>query len=119
MSDQIDYKKEWERTKKQLVVFSKEMAELAKKGEKEFVKFSKRSKLHIDSTAIGLKKEHLYYQIGKEYVVSNTPAEPTPKLKKLIDEVRKSDKQQKELKTKLSVENNKKSIKDKSAEGEK
>ena len=64
---QYDFKKEWEKTKEQLVKFSKEAAIVAKKGEEELIKFSHRSKLHVDSTTASLKKEHLYYQIGKEF----------------------------------------------------
>jgi hypothetical protein len=101
MPMQYDFKKEWEKTRDQLAKFSKEAAKVAKKGEQELVKFSRRSKLHIDATAISLKKEHLYYLIGKEYTKENTPAEPTPKLAKLINELKKADKEQQTLNRKL------------------
>ena len=35
MSSNFDYKKEWEKTKKQLIKFGKEASVLAKKGEEE------------------------------------------------------------------------------------
>lgn len=103
MGTQYDFKKEWERTRQQLTKFSKEAMEVAKKGEKELVAFSKNSKLHIDSTAISLKKEHLYYLIGKEYAKESAPAQPTPVLTKLLNELKKADKQQKALNRKLNA----------------
>ncbi|HQP10393.1 MAG TPA: hypothetical protein PKV41_03305 [Candidatus Omnitrophota bacterium] len=101
MSGQYDFKKEWEKTRDQLAKFSREAAKVAKKGEKELVKFSRRSKLHIDATAISLKKEHLYYLIGKEYTKEGMPAEPTPKLSKLINDLKKADRDQQALDRKL------------------
>ena len=80
MPTQYDFKKEWEKTRNQLVKFSKEATKVAQKGEKELIAFSRKSKLHVDSTAISLKKEHLYYLVGKEYIKSDTPFGklPTP-----------------------------------------
>jgi len=57
----------------------------------------------VDSTAISLKKEHLYYLIGKEYVKQENPAQPAPKLTKLINELKKADKEQQVLKRKLKM----------------
>ena len=68
MPGHYDFKKEWEKTKNQLTKFSKEAARVAKKGEEELIKFSRQSKLHVNATAISLKKEKLYYMIGKEYM---------------------------------------------------
>jgi len=48
MPRQYDFKKEWEKTRAQLVKFSKEAVNVAKKGEKELVAFSRKSKLQID-----------------------------------------------------------------------
>jgi len=96
-----DFKKEWEKTKKQLMKFGKEASEVAKKGEKELLEFSKKGKLHVDSTAMSLKREHLYYQIGKEYVKIKDAGPQPAKLKKLIDEMNKVDRQQRQLKGKL------------------
>jgi len=56
MPKQYDFKKEWEKTRDQLTKFSKEAVAVAKKGEKELVKFSRQSKLHVDATSISLKK---------------------------------------------------------------
>jgi hypothetical protein len=101
MTAHYDFKKEWEKTREQLNKFSKEAVKMAKQGEKELVKFSRRSKLHVDSTALSLKKEHLYYQIGKEYASAQAPAQPTVKLTKLLGELKKADRQQQALKRKI------------------
>jgi len=101
MKKHVDFKREWEKTKKQLVQFSKEAAVLAKKGEDEIVKFSKKGKLQLDSTAIGLKMERMYYLIGKEYAKLKSPSNPTVKLKKLVDQIRKLEKEKSSLKGKI------------------
>lgn len=101
MPKQYDFKKEWEKTRNQLTKFSKEAVEMAKKGEKELVKFSRKSKLHVDATAISLKKEHLYYLIGKEYTKAKVPAQPTAKLTKLLNELKKAERQQRALQRKI------------------
>jgi len=97
---QNEFKTDWEKTKKQLKRFTEEAAKLTKQGEKELIKFSKISKLHFDSTAIALKKEKLYYLIGKEYVSSKAPSK-SENLKKLIDEVKAIEKDQKNIKNKI------------------
>jgi len=103
MPTQYDFKKEWEKTRDQLAKFSKEAVEVAKKGEKELVEFSRRSKLHVDATSISLKKEHLYYLIGKEYAGTQGAEKPTAKLTKLLKELDKADKEQRVLKRKLKL----------------
>jgi len=103
MSTQYDFKKEWEKTKNQLTKFSQEAVKMAKKGEKELVEFSRKSKLHVDKTAIGLKKEKLYYLIGKEYAGIKGPEKETPKLQKLVEELSKADKRQLVLKRRLNT----------------
>ena len=70
---------------------------MAKKGEKQFVRLSHRGKLHLDSTALSLKREHLYHLIGQEYVHAKCPAKPTAKLKGLIEEVNQIEKDRKAL----------------------
>ena len=103
MPTQYDFKKEWEKTRNQLAKFSKEAVKMAKKGEKEIVEFSRKSKMHVDTTAISLKKEHLYYLIGKEYTKENASAQPTPKLSKLLNKLKKADKEQQALKRKMKL----------------
>ena len=102
MSNQFDLKKEWEKTKIQLQKFSQEAAVLAKKGEKELIEFSRKGKLHLDSTAIGLKIEHLYYMIGKEYVKNRrSPESSSAQLDKLIKEITRLEKDHKLLQGKM------------------
>ena len=103
MSSNFDYKKEWEKTKKQLIKFGKEASVLAKKGEEELVKFSQKSKIQVDVTATHLKIEKLYYLIGKEYVNAKTPSTPTAALKKHLTELEKLLKEEKALKSKLKA----------------
>lgn len=103
MKDNYDFKKEWERTKKQLVKLGKEATELAHKGEKEIIKISKKGKLHIDKTALNLKKERLYYSIGKEYVGLKDANRPTAKLKKLVEDLKKTVKEERALARKLKT----------------
>jgi len=87
--------------KNQLTKFSKEAVRVAKKGEQELIKFSRQSKLHVDATAIGLKKEKLYYMIGKEYMQSKDLEKESPKLTKLVIELNQANKKQSVLKRKL------------------
>ena len=93
MKNEFDFKKEWDKTKDQLTALSKEATKWAQKGEKEFVKISHRSKLHLDSTAANLKREHLFYLIGKEYSRIKDPARPTAKLNELMAELRSVNKE--------------------------
>lgn len=103
MSSHYDFKKEWDKTRVKLEKFSKEAVQVAKKGEKEFVEFSRKSKLHIDATAINLRKERLYYMIGKEFAQGKEVETSNPKLKKLLTELSKANRQQVVLKRKLNV----------------
>lgn len=105
MGKQYDLKKEWPKIKKELVRISREAIKLAKKGEKELIKISYRGKLQIDSTALNLKREHIFHLIGKEYVKSDCPEIQTPKLKKLVLEVKKIDKHIAVLKRKIKGKN--------------
>jgi len=101
MAENHDFKKDWEKTKVQLQKLSKEAAKAAKKGEEQLVKFSRRSKLHIDSTAMTLKKEQLFYRIGKEYVSLKEAGIPSVKLKKLVSDLDNANKEQSTIKDKL------------------
>ena len=98
MAKQFDLKKEWANIKKQITKFSNDVSKVIKKGEEEILRFSKSSKRHIDSTTLSLKKEHLYYLIGKEYVSIKKPGQKTAKLKKLIVDFKKIETQQRSLK---------------------
>lgn len=104
MTTEFDFKKEWEKTRKQLLDFSQQAAKVAKKGEEELVKFSQKSMVHIDVTAANLKKEKLYYQIGKEYIASLEAAAESAALKKLVEEYKKTVKEEQTLQSKLKAE---------------
>ena len=97
MGEGFDLKKEWGKAKKQIAELSQTVSDLAKKGEKEVLDFSQRSMLQIDSTALGLKMEHLYYLIGKEYVQSLRTNRESVKLRELIEKVAGLEAGQKKL----------------------
>lgn len=101
MGTQYDFKKEWPEIKKQLVKLSNEALDFAKKGEKEIVRISKQGKLHVDATALTLKKEQLYHRIGKEYIKAKCPDAPTSKLKKLINDIHEVDRKTAALKKQM------------------
>ena len=93
-----DVNKSLEDIKKQLAKFGSDAMRLAKQGEKEIVRLSKEGKLRMDATTLGVKKEHLFYLIGKEYVRSGCPGDKNLKLKKIISELNAADKKEKLLK---------------------
>ncbi len=107
-----DFKKEWPKTKKKLLEISQEALDLAKKGEERLLQLSQEGKLRLDAATLTLKKEKLFYLIGKEYVQAKCPSEKTAKIEKLLKELEQVEKQQKVLKAKLKVsKKTKKSIK--------
>lgn len=103
MPEKYNFKKEWPKIKKKLLDMSQEAKILAKKGEEELIKFSEKSKLHIDVTSLNLKREKLFYQIGKEYVKAKYPGTKTAKLKKLVDDLEKVKKDEQALKRKIKL----------------
>ena len=101
MGDSFDFGKEWEKTKEQWAKISKEASLVAHKSERELIKLTQKGRLHLDSTAAGLKKEHLYYLIGKEYSKVKAPVTESSHLKKLKEELKKVDREQRSIKKKL------------------
>lgn len=101
MPKKHDFQQDWGKAREQIAHLGKEAMVLAKQGEKELVKFSRRSKLQLDSTAMDLKREQLYYLIGKEYVRANAPEKPTEALSKFLGETEKINKEQEKLRVKL------------------
>jgi hypothetical protein len=97
MDEGYDFKKEWPKIKKELQKVSGEAVKILKKGEEEVVKYSRLGKIHVDSAALRLKKEHLFHMIGKEYLVSGCSCEPSAKMKKYLAEHEKIEKQLKAL----------------------
>jgi len=102
MSD-YDFKKDWPKIKKDLARLSQEALTLAKKGEEQLVKLSHKGKLQLDAAALGLKKEHLYHLVGKEYFKSKCACPKSPKMQQLLNDLHSIDKEQKELKKKIKT----------------
>jgi len=113
MKTGYDMKKEWPKIKKELVRVSQEALDLAKKGEEELIKITQKGKLHVDTTALNLKKEHLFLRIGKEYVKAKGSGPQTPKMKQLLKSLDKLEKDIKETKKKLAIKPKKKAAKKK------
>ena len=101
MDPKYDFKKEWEKTKKQLKQLSAEALQLAKKGEKELVNISRKSKWHLDSTAVTLKRDRLYFLIGKVYAQVKNNSARTKELGRLMKEMQALDKEEKDIQKKM------------------
>ncbi len=83
-------KKIWKPVKKDLDRILKETTSLAKKGESYFKDISEKSKKKLELLSLSLKKEKLYYQLGK--VVFSLPRDRWREAKKvdeLISQIRK------------------------------
>lgn len=100
---QHDFKKDWDKIKERLIAMSQEAKVLAKKGEKELIKFSHKSKLHIDATSLTLKKEKLFYHIGKEYVRAKNSGKTSQKMSDMLEELSQVEKQERSLKRKIKA----------------
>ena len=72
--------------KEKISKFQKHLADIAKISEKELRKISQSGQYYFDATAIHLKKEHLYYLIGKEYIRVHKKNAKGNKLQELLDE---------------------------------
>ena len=107
MEEGYDFKQEWPKIKKELKRVSEEALKIAKRGEEEIVKFSKVGKVHIDSAALKLKQEHLFHLLGKEYAKTKFPGTHSPKMKKLIAEYHKLEKDLGQMKQDLKVKKKK------------
>ncbi|MBZ0167800.1 MAG: hypothetical protein K8I00_13420, partial [Candidatus Omnitrophica bacterium] len=82
-----------------------------KKGEDEIITLSQKSKIQLEATTTNLKKEKLYYQIGKEYVQLSDTAKPSAKLTQLLEVYHDLEQEQKTLSTKLKRQTTKKTPK--------
>ena len=101
MNTKTDYKKEWATLKNGLNQFTHDASLTIKKWEDEVVKFSKKGKIHLDKGALNLKKEHLYYLIGKEYIKNEALEQTSGHLKKLVSEFKKAEAAETQLTNKL------------------
>jgi len=102
MTQQQFFQKEWPKIKRELLRVSQEAMTLAKKGEVQLRHISQKGKMHVDATALKLKKEHLYLLIGQEYVRAGCPGPRQQKLSRLIKELHKIDKELKSIQKKLN-----------------
>ena len=75
----------WKRTRSELEVAMNETSKLIKKGEKHVKSFSDKSKEKLELISAKLRRERLYYQLGK--IVSSI-AKPKWKDSKKIDKLR-------------------------------
>lgn len=87
MTKNKDFEQMWNDTKDQIYKLSHEALSLLKKGEKEVVKTSGKAKVNFETMLLKLKKEQLYYLIGKESIKrgSNTKVDRLVKQIKEID----------------------------------
>jgi hypothetical protein len=100
MAHYNNLKKEWEKAKKKLAALKKETVILAKKSEAQFKKISHQGKIHFDSAALNLRKDRLYYLIGKEFVRTMDASRKSDRLVELVEELKKINQQYAELKSK-------------------
>jgi hypothetical protein len=89
MAKKKDFEQVLTDTKKQLIKLSGETMEMLKKGEKEVVKASGKAKLKFEIMLLKVKKEQLYYLLGKEAVKKRKSA----KMDKLAKEIKDIDNQ--------------------------
>src|SRR5437867_11181099 len=101
MTLQQDLKKNWPKAKKQIEKLGKEALIVAEKGKKELIRFSHESKIRLDITSLELKKERLFYLIGKEFVKEHCPGNNSETLAKFIQELETVSQQQKSLQTEM------------------
>jgi len=66
-----DFSNTLDETKKRLKQFGEDLGVWAKKGEKEIVKASQAGKAQIDILGLNVKKEKLYYDLGKKVAALN------------------------------------------------
>ena len=89
-----DFEKIWRDTKVQVFKFSKETLDLLKKGEKEVVKASGKAKINFEIMLSKLKREQLFYIIGKESFKSSKKKRGSgARVAKLVKEVKEIEKQ--------------------------
>lgn len=80
----VDFKEEWPLIRAQLLKLSQEALHLAKRGEDKIFKLSKDGKKKLEEAYRSLRREHILYLIGKEYVAAGTPGKKNPRLKELL-----------------------------------
>jgi hypothetical protein len=100
---EMDLKKEWPKMQAELVRIGREAQKLAKEGERELRYFTQQSKLQVDKGALALKKEHLFYLVGKQYVKDGASAVPGATLKELLEQLVKLEDEEARVAQQLKV----------------
>lgn len=80
----------WARTKKDLDKALEETTSLIKKGEQHLKEMSEKSKERLELMSLKLKRENLYYKLGKA-VASTSKSKwlENKKIEKLVNEIKK------------------------------
>jgi predicted nucleic acid-binding Zn-ribbon protein len=85
----VKINKLWKRTKKDLEIAIDNTTKLIKKGEGYIKEFSEKGKEKIEALNITVKREKLYYQLGK--TIASTPKSrwtSSKKLDKILKEIK-------------------------------
>ena len=99
-----DFSSALDETKKRLKQFGDDMGVWAKKGEKEIVKASKAGKAQMDILGLNVKKEKLYYDLGKKVVALNAKKKlGIPELESFWKKLRELQKDARKRKQELHV----------------
>lgn len=80
----------WKRTRKDLDTVISEASKLIKKGEKEVKEISEKSRLKLEIMNLKLKREKLYYTLGKS-VAGTSPSKwsQSKKIEKVLSDIKK------------------------------
>ncbi len=80
----------WKRTRKDLDAVVSETSKLIKKGEKQVKEISEKSRLKLEIMNLKLKREKLYYTLGKSIAgISPSKWTQNKKIEKIIAEIKK------------------------------
>ncbi len=85
---QKELEKLWPKTKKQLDRVAKDAMVLAKKSEKQLIELSEKGKIQFELTMLQVKKEQLFYKIGKAVAKNLKRMKKTVTLAKLDKELK-------------------------------
>ena len=103
MMTQRNSEDKWEKTKEQLTQISRKALALAKASEAQLKKLSHHGSVHFDATALHLRRERLYYLIGKEYVKNRNAIPLSVRLTKFLEELDLIEKEYYSLKSKMKT----------------
>jgi len=88
----------WTRTKKDLDSALDETARLLKSGERHLKGISEKSREKLELMSLKIKRENLYYKIGKTVALTQKSKWPeSKKIDKLFQDIKKLDREIKKL----------------------